>query len=146
MTRREAKTFRTQLEALAGTMPDETLVTIPALAPQWKNLIGTTVPEGFRFAYGIQLYRVIEHGTDANGQPLTHTFQAHWPPDQAPSLYARILPGQDGAIGPWERPDSTNGYRKGQQVTHNGKTWESDQDNNVWEPGTTGAPWHEVTA
>ena len=25
----------------------------------------------------------------------------------------------------WEQPGSTNGYSKGDKVTHNGKTWES---------------------
>lgn len=146
MTRGQAKAFRRQLEARSGTLTDEEAATIPSIAPQWEQLIGETVPEGFRFAFGGKLYRVIEHGTDEHGEPLPHTFQAYWPPDQAPSLYARILPGQDGEIGEWVQPDSTNGYKKGDQVTHNGKTWESDVDNNVWEPGTTGAPWREVTA
>lgn len=145
MRLQEAWDIREGREAYHGTLPDEVAVLTPTEAPQWENLIGRTVPEGFRFAYGNHLYRVIEHGTDASGKPLEHTFQAHWPPDQAPSLYARILPGQDGNIGEWVQPDSTNGYSRGDQVTHNGKTWESDVDNNVWEPGTTGAPWHEVT-
>ena len=47
----------------------------------------------------------------------------------------------------WEQPDSTNPYMKGDKVTHNGKTWVSLIDNNVWEPGATGtaALWQEVT-
>lgn len=31
---------------------------------------------------------------------------------------------------------------KGDKVTHNGKTWQSTTDNNVWEPGVYG--WEEV--
>ena len=31
---------------------------------------------------------------------------------------------------------------KGDKVKHNGKTWESDIDNNVWEPSVYG--WSEV--
>ena len=42
----------------------------------------------------------------------------------------------------WEQPDSTNPYAKGDKVTHNGKTWVSDIDGNVWEPGVYG--WTEV--
>lgn len=38
--------------------------------------------------------------------------------------------------------DSTNPYTKGDKVTHNGKTWISDIDNNVWEPGVYG--WMEA--
>ena len=54
-----------------------------------------------------------------------------------------MLPGQGGTgIGEWKQPDSTNPYQKGDKVTHNGKTWESTADNNVWEPGVYG--WTEV--
>ena len=44
-------------------------------------------------------------------------------------------------IPEWEQPDSTNPYMKGDKVTHGGKTWVSDIDNNVWEPGVYG--WSE---
>ena len=43
----------------------------------------------------------------------------------------------------WEQPDSTNPYMAGDKVTHNGKTWVSDIDNNVWEPGVYG--WTEAS-
>ena len=46
----------------------------------------------------------------------------------------------------WEQLDSTNPYMTGDKVTHNRKTWESEIDNNVWEPGVEGteALWIEV--
>ena len=47
----------------------------------------------------------------------------------------------DTALGR-EQAASTNPYQKGDKVTHNGKTWESTADNNVWEPGVYG--WTEV--
>ena len=40
------------------------------------------------------------------------------------------------------QPDSTNTYKKGDKVIHNGKTWVSDVDNNSWEPGVYG--WSEI--
>ena len=43
----------------------------------------------------------------------------------------------------WAQPDSTNPYMTGDRVLHNGSTWESTVDNNVWEPGVYG--WAEVT-
>ena len=74
-----------------------------------------------------------------------HDSQDTWEPENAPSLFAKILPGQSGTdIGEWVQPDSTNPYMKGDRVTHNGKTWESDIDNNVWEPGVYG--WSEKNA
>ena len=47
-------------------------------------------------------------------------------------------------IPEWVQPDSTNSYSKGDKVTHNGKTWVSDIDNNVWEPGVY--VWTDATA
>ena len=46
----------------------------------------------------------------------------------------------------WEQPNSTNPYKKGDRVTHKGKTWESLVDSNVWEPDAVGSEslWKEV--
>lgn len=83
--------------------------------------------------YDGKLYKVLQ----------AHTSQADWTPPSAPSLFAEVLPGQGGTdIGEWKQPGSTNPYKKGDKVTHNGKTWESTADNNVWEPGVYG--WTEV--
>lgn len=40
---------------------------------------------------------------------------------------------------------STSPYNTGDCCTHEGKTWRSGQDNNVWAPGTPGVKWEEVT-
>ena len=48
-----------------------------------------------------------------------------------------------GEIAEWVQPDSTNPYMTGDRVLHNGSTWESTVDNNVWEPGVYG--WAEAT-
>ena len=50
--------------------------------------------------------------------------------------------GQQTEIPEWEQPDSTNPYMRGNRVMHGGKMWESDVENNVWEPGIYG--WHEI--
>ena len=57
------------------------------------------------------------------------------------TIYKVLIPDTD-TIPEWEQPDSTNPYAKGDKVTHNGKTWQSTTDNNVWEPGVYG--WEEV--
>lgn len=80
---------------------------------------------GDRIQYGGKLYKVLQ----------AHTSQADWAPDAAASLFAQILPGQDGTeIGEWVQPDSTNPYAKGDKVKHNGYIWTSLVDSNVWEP------------
>lgn len=94
---------------------------------------GTHIETGQYCARNGELYRCL----------LEHDSQDTWEPENAPSLFAKVLPGQSGTdIGEWVQPDSTNPYMKGDRVTHNGKTWESDIDNNVWEPGVYG--WSEV--
>ena len=93
---------------------------------------------GDRVRYAGNLYRCL----------TAHTAQAAWTPTDAHSLWAKVLTDPSGAILPWVQPDSTNPYAKGDKVTHNGKTWESLVDNNVWEPGAVGTEslWKEVAA
>lgn len=88
---------------------------------------------GDRIQYNGKLYKCLQ----------AHTAQADWNPVDAPSLWAEVLAGQDGTeIGEWVQPDSTNPYMRGDRVNYNGKTWMSDVDNNVWEPGVYG--WVEI--
>lgn len=84
---------------------------------------------GDRIQYNGKLYKCLQ----------AHTAQADWNHVDAPSLWAEVLAGQEGtAIGEWVQPDSTNPYMCGDKVTHNGKLYESEVDNNVWEPGVYG--------
>ena len=84
---------------------------------------------GARLNYGGILYKVLQN----------HTSQPNWTPDKAPSLFAKVLiPESEAGPAAWEQPESANGYSKGDCVTHNGSTWESLVDNNVWEPGVVG--------
>ena len=57
-------------------------------------------------------------------------------------IFFPVLVDPGGEVLPWEQPESTNPYMTGDRVTHNGKTWQSTVDNNVWEPGVYG--WIEV--
>lgn len=118
----------------AVTLDDETAVLVPNLFDIWSDSKHYEKDE--RVTYNGTLYKCLQ----------AHDAQATWTPTDAPSLWAKVLPGQSGEIGEWEQPGSTNGYKKGDKVTHNGKTWESTSDNNVWEPGAVGAPWKEVDA
>lgn len=76
----------------------------------------------------------------------THTSQPDWAPNAAPSLWALILPGQDGSgveVGVWVQPGADNAYQPGDRVIHDGHLWEStftddSGSKNVWEPGATG--------
>ena len=57
-----------------------------------------------------------------------------WEPDNTPTLWKEVSVG----ISEWVQPLSTNPYMLGDKVTHNGFTWESTINNNVWAPGIYG--------
>ncbi len=130
MTRAEALKYRAAIETAVQSLDDETAAEVPTLFPAWAE--GAAYESGTKVQYGGTVYTVLQ----------AHTSQNDWTPDAAPSLFAEVLPGQGGSeVGEWVQPDSTNPYMKGDTVTHNGKTWTSDIDNNVWEPGVYG--WTE---
>lgn len=126
-----ARKLRPIIEQAAQSLTDETALEAVDLFPAWKT--GQSYTAGQRIRYGGVLYSVLQD----------HTSQADWTPDAAASLFAKVLIPDPDVIPEWEQPDSTNPYSAGDKVTHNGKTWVSDIDNNVWEPGVYG--WTEVT-
>lgn len=126
-----ARKLRPIIEQAAQSLNDETALEAVDLFPTWKA--GQSYTAGQRIRYDGVLYSVL---TD-------HTSQADWTPDAAASLFAKVLIPDPDVIPEWEQPESTNPYSAGDKVTHNGKTWVSDIDNNVWEPGVYG--WTEVT-
>ncbi|MCM0662323.1 carbohydrate-binding protein [Coprococcus sp. B2-R-112] len=131
MTLEEAKAIIDALVTLRNSAADEQALKASALYPKWK--VGTDYRKDERVLYNDILYKVL---TD-------HTSQADWAPDAAPSLFAKVLIPDKNVIPEWEQPESTNPYSKGDKVTHNGKTWRSTIDGNVWEPGVYG--WEEIT-
>lgn len=72
-----------------------------------------------------------------------HRSQAGWEPENTPALWTKI--GDPSEEYPeWSQPlGAHDAYPLGAKVSHNGKKWTSDVDNNVWEPGVYG--WSEVT-
>ena len=113
----------TEAEAVAAT----------CLYPKWSG-DGVQYTAGQRVQDDGILYTVLQ----------AHTSQPDWKPAAAPSLFAKVLIPDPTVVPEWEQPDSTNPYAKNDKVTHNGKTWVSDIDGNVWEPGVYG--WTEVVA
>ena len=126
-----ARKLREIIEKAAKSLDDNTAAEAVDLFPNWNAT--ATYAKDDRVRYDGILYRCL--------QP--HTAQVDWTPVAAPSLWAKVLIEDPNVIPEWEQPDSTNPYKKGDKVTHNGKTWESTCDGNVWEPGVYG--WSEVT-
>ena len=118
----------------AAELSDGDAVKVPALYDEWSG-DGVEYKKGDRRRFQGTLVKCLQG----------HTSQPDWAPNAAPSLWAVILPGQDGSgvtVGIWEQPGPENAYQLGDQVIHNGHLWESDFDgDNVWEPGQVGSHW-----
>ena len=125
-----ARELRRVIEANAETMPDDLAIESSELFPAWRE--GTEYETGMRVRFGDVLYKALQ----------AHRSQAYWTPDVSASLYAKVLIPDESVIPPWEQPNSTNAYGKGDKVTHNGRTWVSTLDDNSWEPGVYG--WTEI--
>ena len=126
-----AHKLRPYIEKAATSLADADALEAVQLFPAWKPNVAYEADT--RVQHGSVLYRCLQ----------AHTAEEAWNPADAPSLWAKVLIPDPAVIPEWEQPDSTNPYMTGDKVTHNGKTWVSDVDNNVWEPGAYG--WSEVT-
>jgi hypothetical protein len=83
MKRSHAIKLRDMMHKAAISLPDEDALEAVELFPAWA--VETEYAVDQRFRYEGRLYRVVQ----------THTSQANWTPDIAPSLYAEVeKPGQ----------------------------------------------------
>ena len=130
---RELRKILEKAMTAAQSLTDAEAITATCLHPKWSG-DSVQYTAGQRVQDDGVLYTVLQ----------AHTSQPDWKPTAAPSLFAKVLIPGPTVIPEWEQPESTNPYAKGDKVAHNGKTWVSDIDGNVWEPGVYG--WTEVAA
>lgn len=121
--------------SLIATLSDGQALQVSNLYPVWTP--DGHYKTGDRYTYKEILYKCLQD----------HDGQESWTPEDAPSLWAKVLIPDPEVIPEWEQPESTNGYNIGDKVTHNDKVWKSLVDNNIWEPGVIGTEslWVEVT-
>ena len=126
----QARAIRAAMDAAGAVLTDDQAIEAAAIYPVWTE--ETEYIESSRVRYAGNLYRCL----------LAHASQTSWTPDKAPSLWVRIDdPEQEWPQ--WRQPlGSTDAYKNGAKVSHNGKHWTSDVDANVWEPGVYG--WTEA--
>ena len=132
---RELRALIEKAMTVTTSLTEEEAIAATCMYPHWSG-DSIAYAKGQRVQYDGTLYTVLQ----------AHTSQAGWTPTGAVSLFAKVLIPDPSVVPEWEQPDSTNPYMKGDKVKHNGKTWVSLVDNNVWEPGVTGtaALWQEV--
>lgn len=108
-------------------LTDEQAMSVSAIIDDWGD--GSHYEDGMVRRYGGALYRCLQ----------AHDSQASWTPDAAPSLWKRIGDPDPSGVWPWVQPlGATDAYAKGDKVAHEGETWVSEIDANVWEPGVHG--------
>ena len=125
----EIEVINTEAEALTDEDALENIQFFPAY------VIGNPYVTDERFFYPLdgKLYKVLQ----------THTSAIQWKPNEAVSLYVAVTP--PGVIADWVQPAGAHdAYMQGDIVTHNGQTWISNIDNNVWEPGVYGWSIHSA--
>lgn len=126
-----AVALRIAIDGAADMLTDEQAAAVPGMYYPWSGA-GIEYAAGDRRIDSGVLYRCLQ----------AHTSQPDWQPSLAPSLWAKVLIPDTEEAPEWVQPDSTNAYSNGDKVRHNGKTWTSDINGNVWEPGVYG--WTEV--
>lgn len=123
---KEVQILREAMDVAMKILTDEQALHAVAIYPLWRS--DGEYQKDDRVRYGDVLYKCL----------TPHTAQPSWTPPDAPSLWAKVVTSETGEPLPWQQPDNTNPYMKGDKVTHKEQTWVSTIDNNVWEPGVYG--------
>lgn len=115
------------LAPVAAALTDTQALQVSAFFPDWVE--GGVYKLGTVARYGNALYRALQDSTGQKAQE----------PNVAVSLWKRIDAPDKNGVYPWSQPlGATDAYKKGDVVTHDGGTWVSTVDGNVWEPGVYG--------
>lgn len=128
----------TVLPAVEASAPDEVLLAVAEIFPEWADFVDTEIPQG----------KVIRHAGNLYRARSQHLALEHYPPGiDTASLYLMIVPPEEeGVTLPWEnRHDMQKElYNIGDIVTHNGYYWTSKIDNNTYEPSDAAyAAWEK---
>lgn len=132
MTWEHLRKLKEMVHKASESLPDEDALEAVELFPVWG--IGIDYARTVRVRYEDKLYRC--------EQP--HTSQAGWEPPNVPALWTEVA--KPGEIPVWKQPTGAqDAYMKGDKVHYpdaDGPVYESDVDNNVWEPGAYG--WTQI--
>ena len=125
---------KTAKELKADSFSDKEISEIAPLFPAWSpDAVDYAIDDVLRYADG--LYRVTK----------AHTSQAARRPDTDTARFEACLRAHAKAA--WAEASNTDaGYRRGQRVTRESKTWMSQIDENRFEPGTDAGEqyWEEI--
>ena len=87
-----AKQLRAQVETLVETLDDEEALKVIEFFPNWKEGVLYNIND--RIRYNDILYKCL----------IAHTSQLTWNPEDAPSLWTKVLIPDPDIIPNWEQP------------------------------------------
>lgn len=120
-----ARALRPLIVKAVESLDDSDALDGVELFERWHSDMELVVNQ--RIAHDKKLYRVVQ----------AHMSQTGWEPDKTPALFTEVA--KPGEIPEWKQPTGAqDAYAKGDKVRHNDKIWQSNTDNNVWEPGVYG--------
>ncbi len=133
ITRQKAYKLRELILKISKHLDDSDALQGIELFPHWKA--DGSYEVGDRVSYNGILFKCL----------LAHDSQDAWTPSDSPSLWVRV-DNPSVEYPEWVQPlGSTDAYRLGDKVSHNGKHWKSMIDYNTYEPGVVGETiWKEV--
>lgn len=87
----QAEAIREAMDVAGAVLTDEQALNCKAIYKQWKDLLGVTVKEGYRFLYGKDLYRT---------EQSEYTFVKEYVPGAVgtESLFSHIDEGHSGTL------------------------------------------------
>lgn len=132
MTKTRLQAIINAILSIRSILTDEEALSASGLYAEWRDGVQYDTEKPDRVLYDGTLYKCLQ----------AHTSQPTHNPADSPSLWVRI---DDPSIEwpEWRQPTgSTDAYRYGAKVSHNGKHWISKYENNTWEPGAFG--WDEA--
>ena len=131
----EARRYRQLLNRVIADLDDETAESVKELYPDWAEGVDYVVDD--KRNYNGVLYKCLQ----------SHTSQASWNPEEAHSLWAKVLNPDPEVIPVWEQPTAENAYMTGDKVhypTIDDPVYVSLIDNNVWSPEAYPAGWQRL--
>lgn len=120
LTAEEVNTMLIKKQINTVEIDDQTSVRMLDYYPTFNEVIGQTVPQGFKFTYKGKLFKVIQ---------TELTIQEHYPPEAGTeSLYARIDEVHDGDIYDPIPYEGNMVLEKGKYYTQDGVTYLCNRD------------------
>jgi len=138
-----ARYYRAKIELAAQRVPEDMAVTVISLFPLWAadfDALVAAVGEDGVIRRGTRLRRGGYLFT--NMHDISHA-DHNTDPLEDPSMWSRMVDPDEGAPE-WFMPQwPFTQWMYGSRAMHDGVVWVSTADNNVWEPGSSGAPWRQ---